>query len=309
MTILDFTNPEQANARFIKFHMHFIFEDLLMHLHFIPFNYMLTLKYLQEFLRDQQNIIFDLNISMNNMKRLNDNIYEFENEIKRHSFFKHHSYQLRFITMVQLTKLFSSSNSHKRSFHKLCITLKESSYDKSIKNVLSLNSVNYSKAIESHPEFPITNDSSEDISFEFGMWMQSKKDRDYYETLFKSRNEILFEVKVLIARLESPSISKIIDKVVTCRDKIYAHQDPCSMIEYVNLDEIEILINEAGDIFNVFNTKLLGTPILFGYSGGGDIEYVIRRLNLLRQKVNDDLGKLKLLRESEKRKSPSDDVE
>jgi len=69
---------------------------------------MLTLKYLHDFFRDQQNIIVDLNISLSNMKRLNDDIYEFENEIKRHSFFQHHSYQLRFFSIIQLAKLFSS---------------------------------------------------------------------------------------------------------------------------------------------------------------------------------------------------------
>jgi len=171
--------------------------------------------------------------------------------------------------------------------------------------MLLQNAANFLKANAAHPEFPITDGISEDISLEFGKWMQSKKTRDFYESLFKSRDEIILEVKGVIARLNSKSISNTIRKVVICRDKMYAHHDPNSIIEYVNLNEIEVLIDEACDIFNIFYLRLFGTSILFGFVSGGDIEYVIQRLNVLRQKVNNELEQLKHLRESEKNETSS----
>lgn len=94
---------------------------------------------IEEWLRDISYIILDLNIAVQNSERLAENKYDFEIEIKRHGFFKHHWYQLRFISIIQLCKLLSENSNEKRSFHKLFNRLERDSYDPDLTELLLSN--------------------------------------------------------------------------------------------------------------------------------------------------------------------------
>lgn len=90
---------------------------------------MITTETLESFLRDQWKIIVDLNICVRNLDRLKNEKYEFEEDIKRHGFFRHHWHQLKFISVIQVSKLFSSRANDKRSFIKLCNLLDSTPFD------------------------------------------------------------------------------------------------------------------------------------------------------------------------------------
>lgn len=80
----------------------------------------MTIPEIQAHLKDQEHIIMDVLISYDNMKRLSEEKYEHEERIKRQAFFSYHFHQLKFILIIQLSKLFGSdAKNDKRSFHAL----------------------------------------------------------------------------------------------------------------------------------------------------------------------------------------------
>ncbi|MFI5164705.1 MAG: hypothetical protein ACHQHP_05615, partial [Bacteroidia bacterium] len=80
----------------------------------------LTIQFLESWLKDCWNIIIDLHICLNNAKRYTKSIYEYEDNIKRMGFIEHHRYQLNFIMIIQLCKLLDENKNQKRNFYKLC---------------------------------------------------------------------------------------------------------------------------------------------------------------------------------------------
>jgi hypothetical protein len=79
-----------------------------------------TLEEIKTHLKDQQAILLDINIGYLNLKRLEEEKYDYESKVRNLAFFQHHVYQLKFITIVQLSKLYGANTTNdKRSFYVL----------------------------------------------------------------------------------------------------------------------------------------------------------------------------------------------
>ncbi len=70
------------------------------------------------------------------MERIRVDKYEFEEPIKRHGFFQHHWYQLKFIAIIQFYKLIKDTE--ERSFTKICNRLINNKYTPDLKNHLRI---------------------------------------------------------------------------------------------------------------------------------------------------------------------------
>jgi hypothetical protein len=94
----------------------------------------ISLADLESWFSDVWHIIVDIHISINNMERIRVDKYEFEEQIKRHGFFQHHWYQLKFIAIIQFYKLIKDTE--ERSFTKVCNKLINNKYTSDLKNHL-----------------------------------------------------------------------------------------------------------------------------------------------------------------------------
>ena len=102
---------------------------------------------LENWLEDLRNIIFELNIALNNAKYIMTTDEPEEKKIFRHGFYQHHIRQLRFIIVVHLCKLYDNSRNQKRNLLKLIERLKSNSYEDKFLHQLS-NSSKYPNKLE-----------------------------------------------------------------------------------------------------------------------------------------------------------------
>ena len=202
---------------------------------------MITLEELEDWLDDIWNIIVGLYISINNAKRLTESKYEYEEDIKRHGFFQYYRYQVKFIMVIQLAKLFTDNKNQKRNFHKLCDCLESRKYGKGIKDQL------------------IKNKETSIVS------------------VFKSRDEILKATEQIRTKLTSHT--ELIKKIVNARDKIYAHRDPKPKVNVIKIQELQQLINLSDEIINSLRGGLFNTHTDFKRTSDWDIDYVIKGLS------------------------------
>lgn len=214
----------------------------------------LDVQDLKSFLDDQRDLIADLNISVTNLYRLRVNKYEFESQIKLHGFFQHHSYQLRFIAIIQLSKLFSDKKNDKRSFSKLCNILENSSYGSSLENLIKNNTNKFTAEV-------------------------------------KSRKDILIltsEIRTLLDQNNS-----LISHVINLRDKVYAHKDPNSIVQGVSFEDIGKLNLLSQEIFNLFQFRIFFTTTRFDFMRDWDIDYVLSNMSELRKLDLEELNNKK----------------
>ncbi|MBI5915163.1 MAG: hypothetical protein HY842_07275 [Bacteroidetes bacterium] len=215
---------------------------------------MITLEELKKWIEDISNIVIDLNISIKNAQRLTEDKYDFEKQIKKHGFFQHHWYQLKFIMVIQLCKLLGSSQNDKRSFHKLCNILEREKYDLELRNLLSENSKNY-------------------------------------KDTFKTRTDI--KAEVLVVREKLFKHKDLIDKVVSARNQIYAHIDPNANVGLIKLEVLKELVLLSSELFNHFQSKLFGNKTYLEVLPDWDIGYVLWYMSELR-KLDDEERKAKI---------------
>lgn len=216
---------------------------------------MLTKKELEDWFEDHWNIIVDLHISINNALRQKKETYQYEEQIKRHGFFQHHWYQLKFIMIVQLAKLFDDSSNQRRNFHKLFNRLTNEKYDEEIETLLKSNS------------------------------------DQMFTNVFKSRKEI--EQTVDEMRSELKKQESVIEKVIEARDKVYAHRDPKATVKAVTSDELKLLIDLSAYIFNNTRGKLFNVHTEFKGTPDWDVDFVLREASENRKKVLDMFEKMK----------------
>lgn len=195
-----------------------------------------------------------LNISIKNMLRLKVDKYNQETDIKKHGFFRHHWYQLKFISVIQLAKLFSSSKNEKRSFNKLCSTLEGPHYG-----------LDFQKLLKDNASKPT------DVA--------------------KSRDDILKITSDTMKILEANKA--LINKVVDSRNQIHAHKDPDPKAGYVNSKEIEQLVKIASELHNNFEFKIFFRTTMFSESRDWDVDYVLWYMSELRKRNLDELERKK----------------
>jgi hypothetical protein len=196
----------------------------------------LELKYLEDWFEDIAKINIDLSIALNNMKELNKRTDNEELElVKSLGFFVHHQYQLRFIVIIQLSKLFSDSHQQKRRIKELISRLRNDEFDEDLLKLIKEN---------------------ESITcFKIGDKVLPR--------VFKSREDINIQIKLFSQKLKEHK--KIIDKVEKARNKIYAHSDPeiDTFIPFISLKEIEELTNLSCEFYNIFRGGLFNAHTTF----------------------------------------------
>ncbi|QDK82013.1 hypothetical protein EXU85_26765 [Spirosoma sp. KCTC 42546] len=215
---------------------------------------MLETKQLKDFLEDQSNLIVDLNISLGNMRRLMIEKYDFEDQIKKYGFFKHHIYQLKFISIIQLSKLFSSKKNEERSFYKLCNKLETSEYGLTLRSLMEDNKNKLTEEVKS---------KSDIVS-------------------------LVAEVRILIN-----THKELISRVVSLRDQVYAHIDNSPRTQSVSLDEMKVLVELANKIHNLIRFRIFFWQTMFDHVRDWSIDPILWQMSELKKIDLEELRKKK----------------
>lgn len=211
----------------------------------------LTLEDLEKWFKDLKNIILDINISINNIKRMRLPTDENEIYILNHGFFYHFYLQSIFATIIQLCKLFSNSRYQRRSFNKLFNRLNDDKYDIELNELLFKNADNYG--------------------------------------LFNSKTDINFEIVKLTNEIAVHK--DLINNIIILRDSCYAHSDPDANIPNVSNADLELLKTLANGIYNTLSSKLLNNTFMFEMTSDWAVDYPIRILALKRKERLDEIEK------------------
>jgi mannose/fructose/N-acetylgalactosamine-specific phosphotransferase system component IIB len=198
---------------------------------------------LEDWLEDLRGIILDLNISINNAKYLLTDSAELENKIKKHGFFQHHTYQLKFITVIQLSKIFEDNDNQKRNVLKLFNKIENERLDRGLLNLLAENKGKFNR--------------------------------------FDTKEQILKAINIL--RNEIETYSKIIDNIKKARDTIYAHKDPNKKILYIKWTDLEQLVNLSSRIYNEFNSGFYGAHMEFCMTMDWNVKDIIKNLAMYKE--------------------------
>jgi hypothetical protein len=210
---------------------------------------MLKLTDVERWFRDLENIIFDINVSIENIKRITHPVDEFEKQILKHGFFSHFYRQSRFTIIVQLCKLFDENKNQKRNLFKLFNRLSLDEYDEKLKEKINSNSNS--------------------------------------NRLFGNRNDIQTEIILLRAEIEIKK--EVIKKVISLRDKFYAHSDPNSVLPRVGNPELEALVKLSVKIYNKIRGNLFDITFLFDHNADWKVDYPIKMLALYRKEQTEIL--------------------
>lgn len=176
--------------------------------------------------------------------------YEYEDQIKKHGFFAHHIYQLKFIMIIQLSKIFSDKKGEKRSFHKLCNKLESSDYGPSLKKLFE--------------------DNKEKLTGEV-----------------KSRGDILIVIAEVRSLLNN--YNSLIERVKALRDKVYAHVDKSVQVQNITFDELKLLVDIAKKIHNLVSYRLFFETTYFNDAHDWDVDYILWYMSELRKKDLEEL--------------------
>jgi hypothetical protein len=174
-------------------------------------------------LNDQQALLMDISISVQNMSRLRETVYDSEAIAKKHDFFRHHYYQLKFISIIQLTKLFGSNlKNDRRGFFALINLLRNG----------KLDYLQLAENFEVKPTYMVSNDG------------------DLKEVLRRNQKKL-------------KESAPIIHKITEARNKVYAHSDPAPNTQKVLFEDLQTLFALATQIHNDFNFSIFHTTSVF----------------------------------------------
>lgn len=204
---------------------------------------MLTLTEIESWFDDLNKIIFDVNVTMKNINRIVTATDENEKIILKHGFFSHFYRQSRFTLIVQLCKIFSKTNNQKRNLHKLFNRLESDRYDEEIDKQFQKNAS--------------------------------------IDRLFQNRDDIKNEIERL--RKEVEGKEELIDRIVTLRDKVYAHSDPSPSLPKVTIAELENLVDLSIKIYNTIRGGLLDINFMFDVNAEWRVDYPIEGLAKLKE--------------------------
>jgi hypothetical protein len=159
---------------------------------------------------DLKTVLFDINVTTNNLYILNhENSYNFRT---RHSeVYINLWYQQYFICIIQLTKLFSVSGQQKRNISKLCKKITLGDFDDELKPQLVLNNTKLNDVL-------------------------------------RSKEELILIVSQIALEMENKSV--IIKKLNYLRDKVFAHTDPNTQEYDISIEELVCLKDFANNIYN-----------------------------------------------------------
>lgn len=103
---------------------------------------MIKLKEVEAWFNDLRDLILDVNICVTNARRITNNVYENEENLKKTGFFYHYQLQQAFIISVQLCKILTDTGTQKRNAHKLFKTIVTQDFDTDLEKHLCRNGEN-----------------------------------------------------------------------------------------------------------------------------------------------------------------------
>jgi len=211
---------------------------------------MLTLSELKEWFDDISSILIDMNIALHNLEELLNFSDDFQiQKVKSIGFFAHHKFQLHFILVIQLAKLFSNSKQQKRRIINLLTKLKTLEYDSELIEQFETN-----KQVQT-------------------FWINNEE----VPKVFKNKDSILTEIELFISRLNSSST--IIKKIEDARNKVYAHTDPGKEqpIPFVAISELNEMVTLANDFYNIFHGRLFDVDTDFS-TPDWNVKYILKKI-------------------------------
>ena len=104
-------------------------------------NISMTTEQIKSWFNRIADIIFDLQIAITNLERLQQSKYEDEDWVKRHGFFLHHQGQLWFIIHIQLSKLFDDRRNQTYNVNKLLRELEKETANEEFLQIQSTGSL------------------------------------------------------------------------------------------------------------------------------------------------------------------------
>jgi hypothetical protein len=197
----------------------------------------MTLDEIEEYKEVVLQIMFDIQVSVNNAKMIGTNSTEDEDWVKGHSFFKHYFLQLRFITVIQLAKLLSDSGNQKYNFHKFLRRLES----------------------EKHPF----------IDFNEG------QESTFIRNKITSGVLLLQLTSGIKSSMEK--YKDDIEVLVTLRDKVYAHKDQYQINKILPWERIESLSKLVFEIYNKISGAFFDAEFFFPNKSGWSPEWVIKQ--------------------------------
>ena len=211
---------------------------------------MLTISDLRNWFDDLWKIIFDINVSISNIKRMAFPIDDIEKKVLSRGFFSHFYRQSRFTIIVQLCKLLSYSDNQKRSIYKLLNRLSEEKFQSELTK----------KLLEIHPEYSLK-------TLRAGI-------RTVCQQVFDEIHEH----------------NDLISKIVVLRDKYYAHSDPDVALPNVTNEELEKLVNLSISVYNRLYGLIFNSTFIFTHNNEWKVDYPLHILYEAKKKQIEDIN-------------------
>lgn len=186
-------------------------------------------------------IILDVQLCKANSERLHTYIYPHDKDyIQKLSFFNLYAYQLRFILIIQLSKLFIKSRNEKWNFHYLC-------------------------------------DSLNEIHLENDIIQKLEKNKSERGKTYQSLDELVSGIEKIKTILSSEQ--SVISKVQIQRNKFYAHRDEDMEFESLTLHELYRLSDTASLIHNELTAGIFNSTTFFVSENTWKIDPILRQLS------------------------------
>ena len=211
---------------------------------------MLTISDLRNWFDDLWKIIFDINVSISNIKRMAFPIDAIEEKVLSQGFFAHFYRQSRFTIIVQLCKLLSYSDNQKRSIYKLLNRLSEEKFQSELTK----------KLLEIHPEYSLKT----------------------LQNGIRTVSQQVFD--------EIQEHNDLISKIVVLRDKYYAHSDPDVTLPNVTNEELEKLVNLSISVYNRLYGLIFDSTFIFTHNNEWKVDYPLHILYEAKKKQIEDLN-------------------
>lgn len=200
---------------------------------------MINLTELENWGNDLKPILFDINLALRNLEILkHSNSLKFKEEFK--DVFMVLWYQQYFVLIIQLSKIFTKSDKHKRNINKLCAELQGVPLDNEILLKLETNKVKH----DSHK-------SQEDF-------------RNTVQNNFKELKDHKASIKLLS----------------DLRNKVFAHTDPSAPEYILTIEELTPLVKLANKLYNSIFGKNWGQPFNPKFTSRFDFRKMIDLSNL-----------------------------
>lgn len=177
---------------------------------------MLTLRQLQDWFKDLEVIINDVQVAASNLSRLAQPANSAEGEILKSDFFQYWRRQLMFVLIIQLCKLFVYSDQERRNFRKLFNCFRLEPYDKALIRRLRMN--------KNKPG------------------------------LVSYKKDIVLVMRPFIEQINMHS--ELIHHLKAVRDKSLAHTDPTRELPGINVEDMILLAELAGKIHSEIKHRI-----------------------------------------------------